>query len=92
MSALHYTLLWWLQYTRVKSYDPEWQPLRFFKSQLLIPNVIQQYIYGIPRVSRLAENAPHLHHGHHSNSANTRTSDVIPNATSLVNAKFIQLV
>lgn len=42
--------------------------------------------------SHLAENAPRLNHGHHGNSANTRTDVVIPNAISLVTAKFIQLV
>ena len=37
----------------------------------------------------LAENAPCFHHSHHGNSANTRTGEVIPNATSLVwTAKF----
>lgn len=41
--------------------------------------------------SHLAENA-RLNHGHHGNSANTRTGVVIPNAISLVTAKFIQLV
>ena len=90
-SALRYALLWRLQYNRVKSYDPERQPLRFLKSRLLIPNV-HPYIYGIPKGSHLTENAPRLNHGHHGNSANTRTGVVIPNATSLVTAKFIQLV
>ena len=56
MSVLHYTLLWQLEYTQVKIYEPERQP---FKSQHLVPNVGHPsiYIYGIPKVGLLTDNA-----------------------------------
>ena len=61
------------------------------KSQLLIPNVARPYIYGILKVGCLTE-MPHVCITVTMAAANTRTGDVIPNATSLVTAKFIQLV
>ena len=90
--ALHYTRLWRPQYTRVKTYEPEYQSLCSIKSRFLIPNVDHPYIYQMPKVDHLAENDPYLPHGRPYNIANTITSDVNPNTTSLVTFMFIQLV
>ena len=61
--------------------EPEYQTVCLIKCRFPIPNVDRPYIYLIPKVDLLAENAPYLLHGRPDNIANTITSDINPNTT-----------